>query len=597
MPISRNSVPVKSTRPSSSSRNNVATLPKEKVAGVTRTGRELPQRPTGRLAKPTQTSSKAGSMINISVEAEEERSFRKSNLRNEIVYSKINKKPTSVKTASVKDVRSNEHDKEIFYSSDSEVGQEERKVVKRNNSQLGQKMKGQPKTMARNAKYFEQPDSGFATSRRESFTSRDSSSLDRSSSVSLEEKIYEMETNKLRQMSELRSYPGHLESVDQNHNNAEQLKSPVPSQFVGFGLLPDQVYSKAVRKGFEFSLMVVGASGLGKSTLVNSMFLTDIYARENPVTDTVSEQTLRVETHHTMLEENGVRLSLTVVDTPGFGEAVDNSDCWQPIVEYVDEQFDDYLEGETRVERVEVSDTRVHACLYFIAPTGHGLKPLDVEVMRRIHDKVNIIPVIGKADSCTQREISLFKKKILLQLEKYEIQIYDFPASELEPEHHWMRGRLPFAVVGSNTIVTDDEGNMCRGREYPWGNVNIEDKDHCDFLPLRNLVLAHHMQDLKETTHNAHYENFRCDKLREMVVNLDTKSKQEDEEADLDHELRKTVKDLENEKTKPGRKNSFMKQKKHLWDKCNLIDMKPKSLESILGGNKMRNIMSTMNLK
>ena len=39
-----------------------------------------------------------------------------------------------------------------------------------------------------------------------------------------------------------------------------------------------QVYSKAVRKGFEFSLMVVGASGLGKSTLVNSMFLTDIYS-------------------------------------------------------------------------------------------------------------------------------------------------------------------------------------------------------------------------------------------------------------------------------------------------------------------------------
>ena len=29
-----------------------------------------------------------------------------------------------------------------------------------------------------------------------------------------------------------------------------------------------QVYSKAVRKGFEFSLMVVGESGLGKSTLV-----------------------------------------------------------------------------------------------------------------------------------------------------------------------------------------------------------------------------------------------------------------------------------------------------------------------------------------
>ena len=39
-----------------------------------------------------------------------------------------------------------------------------------------------------------------------------------------------------------------------------------------------------------------------------------------------------------------------------------------------------------------------------------------------------------------------------------------------------MRGRFPFAVVGSNTMVMDGEGNMCRGREYPWGTVNIEVK-------------------------------------------------------------------------------------------------------------------------
>ena len=31
---------------------------------------------------------------------------------------------------------------------------------------------------------------------------------------------------------------------------------------------------------------------------------------------------------------------------------------------------------------------KVHACLYFIAPSGHGLKPLDVEFMQRLHDKV-----------------------------------------------------------------------------------------------------------------------------------------------------------------------------------------------------------------
>ena len=48
-------------------------------------------------------------------------------------------------------------------------------------------------------------------------------------------------------------------------------------------------------------------------------------------------------------------------------------------------------------------------------------------------------------------------------------------------------------------------------------NQQFLPQDHCDFLALRNLVLAHHMEDLKETTHKIHYERFRFDKLREMM--------------------------------------------------------------------------------
>merc|ERR1711874_892613 len=98
------------------------------------------------------------------------------------------------------------------------------------------------------------------------------------------------------------------------------------------------------------------------------------------------------------------------------------------------------------------------------------------------------------------------------------------------------------------------------------------------------------MQDLKETTHSTHYENFRCEKLRMMVGTSRIQSQKEKDEFDIEEERRENFQQLENEKTKTGRKNSFMKSKK-LWD------MKQKSLDSILGGNKMRNIMSTMNIK
>ena len=73
-------------------------------------------------------------------------------------------------------------------------------------------------------------------------------------------------------------------------------------------------FRKAVKKGFDFTLMVVGESGLGKSTLINSMFLTDIYQVDKMPRP---GQTLKVDAHKVKLVEHEVNLTLTVVDTPG----------------------------------------------------------------------------------------------------------------------------------------------------------------------------------------------------------------------------------------------------------------------------------------
>lgn len=40
----------------------------------------------------------------------------------------------------------------------------------------------------------------------------------------------------------------------------------------------------------------------------------------------------------------------------------------------------------------------------------YSLKPLDIEVMKQLHEKVNIIPLISKADSMTVEECKNFKK-------------------------------------------------------------------------------------------------------------------------------------------------------------------------------------------
>jgi cell division control protein 12 len=103
---------------------------------------------------------------------------------------------------------------------------------------------------------------------------------------------------------------------------------------------------------------------------------------------------------------------LTVIDTPGFGDYVNNRDSWQPIIEFLDDQHESYMLQEQQPRRTDKIDMRVHACLYFIRPTGHTLKPLDIEVMKRLSSRVNLIPVVAKADTLSHADLAKYKERV-----------------------------------------------------------------------------------------------------------------------------------------------------------------------------------------
>jgi septin 7 len=227
------------------------------------------------------------------------------------------------------------------------------------------------------------------------------------------------------------------------------------------------------------------------------------------------------------IEENGVRLHLTVVDTPGFGDFVNNDDSWKPIVENIESRFDSYLEQENRVNRIKIVDNRVHACLYFIQPTGHSLKQLDIEFMRRLHTKVNLIPVIAKSDTLTDEEIVEFKERILSDIAHHNIHIFQAPTYENEDEEtiteaEEIASKIPFAVVGSDKLVNAPDGRQVRGRAYPWGIVEVDNEEHCDFVKLRQMLVRTYMEELREYTNDVLYENWRTEKLLSMGVAQDS---------------------------------------------------------------------------
>ncbi|KAJ6655784.1 hypothetical protein lerEdw1_004837 [Lerista edwardsae] len=311
-----------------------------------------------------------------------------------------------------------------------------------------------------------------------------------------------------------RSPWGRLDPYDSDEDDKE---------YVGFATLPNQVHRKSVKKGFDFTLMVAGESGLGKSTLVNSLFLTDLYkdrrllnAEERII------QTVEITKHVVDIEEKGVKLRLTIVDTPGFGDAVNNTECWKPIADYIDQQFEQYFRDESGLNRKNIQDNRVHCCLYFISPFGHGLRPLDIEFMKALHQRVNIVPVLAKADTLTPTEVGRMKNKIRTEIDNFGIRIYQFPDCDSDEDEDFklqdqaLKESIPFAVIGSNTVV-EAKGRRVRGRLYPWGIVEVENPTHCDFVKLRTMLVRTHMQDLKDVTRETHYENYRAQCIQSMT--------------------------------------------------------------------------------
>ncbi|KAI9250792.1 cell division control protein 10 [Sporodiniella umbellata] len=291
------------------------------------------------------------------------------------------------------------------------------------------------------------------------------------------------------------------------------------NSYVGFDTITQQLERKSLKRGFQFNIMVVGQTGLGKSTLVNTLFASHLIdSKGRHETEGASRQTTSIESVSHVIEENGVRLRLNIVDTPGYGDQVNNEDCWESIVKYIKDQHSGYLRKELTAQREKIiQDSRVHCCLYFISPSGHSLKAIDVIVLKRLVEIVNVVPVIAKADSMTIEERNTFKKRINEELKFHGISIYPYNDDEYyDEEEKLLNGSvqelLPFAVVGSEKQVVVN-GQAVLGRKTRWGTVLVEDESHCEFTHLRNFLTKTHLQDLIETTSLHHYETFRANQL------------------------------------------------------------------------------------
>ncbi|WWC86299.1 uncharacterized protein L201_001172 [Kwoniella dendrophila CBS 6074] len=314
------------------------------------------------------------------------------------------------------------------------------------------------------------------------------------------------------------------------------------SDGIGIANLPNQRHKITSQHGAHFTIMVVGESGLGKTTLINTLFATEICAPRNYRQRFAKQldKTTEIEILKADLEERGFNIKLTVIDTPGFGDYVNNRDSWTPIIDFIDDQHESYMRQEQQPHRKEKQDLRIHACLYFVKPTGTTLKPLDVEIMKRLGTRVNLIPVIAKADTMVPEDLLNFKTVIREVVAAQGIKIYTPPIDtddDAVAEYaRSMQAVMPFSIIGSTQDVTTPDGRVVKGREYLWGVAEVENEDHCDFKKLRSLLIRSYMLDLITSTEENHYEAYRLTQMETRkfgepkVRKLDNPKYREEEE-------------------------------------------------------------------
>lgn len=244
------------------------------------------------------------------------------------------------------------------------------------------------------------------------------------------------------------------------------------------------------------------------NTLFGTSILPSVWHNVEELKPTVKfDRTTNIIRHTANLTEDNFSLDFTVIDTPGFGDFVDNTFGFLPITNYIDEQLRMYMFQEEQPDRSKLKDNRVHACLYFIKPTSKGLSPLDIEALKHISNRVNLIPVISKADSLTTQELKELKKSVTDIFETQEIKFCEFIE---DPEvKKTILKQIPFSIIGSESYaINDSDGTSIRGRKYKWGIAEVENSSHCDFVKLRDVLMAENMVDLISST-ESYYESCR----------------------------------------------------------------------------------------
>ncbi|KAG1746013.1 Septin-domain-containing protein [Suillus paluster] len=236
-----------------------------------------------------------------------------------------------------------------------------------------------------------------------------------------------------------------------------------------------------------FNLMVVGGTGTGKTSFLRLLLETADMSPNTTEDQRVGlDRFLKGALKHTqhidtacveICESRYDRVLLTVIDTPGldFGDGRELRIERQvsEIIKYLDAQYADTMNEESKVLRQSKGDQHVHLCIFMVDPSSilspssrptqspfpgkarsnttvssttvgdtqeanyhqeysrdFAMSPAELRVIRRLSARVNVLPVIAHADSLTDATLSLVKAAVHRDLESAGLDFGVFSTSK-----------------------------------------------------------------------------------------------------------------------------------------------------------------------
>ncbi|KAI9319019.1 Septin-type guanine nucleotide-binding (G) domain-containing protein [Dichotomocladium elegans] len=324
-----------------------------------------------------------------------------------------------------------------------------------------------------------------------------------------------------------------------------------------------------------FNIMVVGSVGVGKTSLVKTLAaaLSEDVPNEKrdsalsqseqrtpldgPLTPTMVPYTVSVNA-----EVDGDKIALTLIDTPGFYNDFRMDKQLHDIIGYIEHQFDLTLAEESKVKRnPKAVDTQVHACLYVIDSKKQALDEYDLRILSQLSQRVNVVPVVGRADTLTLAQRRRLKPTIMHDIYTlHKIPVYGMPEDEPEdgeaPEQEHASSNsssnnnnttagsslenflsqfhyeqedeetqtfidylrlIPFAVIAYEEDPETGKPIAMEGikigRDYGWAQIDCLSDDYSDFNALKTILLSTHRRILKAETVERYYEQYRTERL------------------------------------------------------------------------------------